>query len=305
MMVSITRIVIFLYCFCFCWVVQAEDSVNDMVITMRDSGYTLGDKIQMVATFTLPAQQTIAEESLPLVGRVSPWLDIQALAIKQNKQRVQLKLTWQIFATVEIAQPLKTPELILKTAGKEPQTIIIPAQSFYYSPVLPMPPLKDINRRANLVPPSVDTAKPFYYFSACCGLFLFCGLLWLWLTDSLPWIPFQPKPMTKLVRQLKSQSTGLTRSQLREIHAALNQCAGVSLYPDNLSQLFHRAPYFANEEASVTQFFNQSWSQFYADKPSAQPTIDLKATQQWVQRVAIAERLFGRRVSAQKSRYAT
>jgi len=305
MTVSITRIVIFLYCFCFCWVVQAEDSVNDMVITMRDSGYTLGDKMQMTAIFTLPAHQTIDEENLPLLGRVNPWLDIQALDIKQHKQRVQVNVTWQIFATVEIAQPLKTPEIILKTASKEPQTIIIPAQTFYYSPVLPMPPLKDIKRRANLVPPIVDTAKQLFYFSACCGLFLFCGLLWLWLTDSLPWIPFQPKPMTKLVRQLKSQSTGLTRSQLREIHAALNQCAGVSLYPDNLSQLFHRAPYFANEEASVTQFFNQSWSQFYADKPSAQPTIDLKATQQWVQRVAIAERLFGRRVSTRKSRFST
>jgi len=300
MMVSITRTVIFLYCCCFCWAVQAENSVNDMVITMRDSGYTLGDKLQMTAIFTLPAHQTIDEESLPLVGRVSPWLDIQALAIKQHKQHVQLNLTWQLFATVEIAQPLKTPEIILKTANKPPQTIIIPAQTFYYSPVLPMPPLKDIKRRANLVPPIVDTAQPLFYFSTCCGLFLLCGLVWLWLTDWLPWFPFKPKPMTKLVRQLKSHSTELTLTQLREIHTALNQSAGVSLYPDNLSQLFHRAPYFAHEEARVTQFFNQSWGLFYADKHSAQPTIDLNATQEWVQRVAIAERLFGRLKHAKK-----
>lgn len=303
MIASITRTVIFLSCLCFGWVVQAEGSTNDMTVTMRDSGYTLGDKMQMVVTFTLPKQQTIDEESLPLLGRVNPWLDMQAFDIKQHKQRVQLNFTWQIFATVEIAQPLKTPEIILKTADKDPQTIIIPKQTFYYSPVLPMPPLKDIKRRANLVPPIVDTAQPLFYFSACLGLFFLCGLVWLWLKDWLPWLPFQPKPMTKLVRQLKLQSTGLTLTQLREIHTALNQCAGVSLYPNNLSQLFYRAPYFAHEEASVTQFFNQSWGLFYTEKSSTQPVIDFKATQQWVERVAIAERLFGRQTKRSKSRY--
>lgn len=296
MIASTTRTVIFFYCLCFGWLVHAEISITDMAVTMRDSGYTLGDKMQMVATFTLPIQQTIDEESLPLVGRINPWLDIQAIQLKQYKQQVQLNVTWQLFASVEIAQPLKTPEIILKTVGKKPQTVIIPAQTFYYSPVLPMPPLKDIKRRTNLVPPNVDTAKPLLYFSVCSGLFLLSSLVWLWIKDYLPWFPFQSGPMIRLSRQLRLQSTGLSLAQLREVHAALNQCAGMSLYPNNLSQLFHHAPYFAHEEVNVTQFFNQSWALFYANKLVAQPAIDLKATQQWVQRVAIAERLFSRQL---------
>lgn len=300
MTASITRTVVLLFCLCVGWGAYAEDSVNDMVVIMRDSGYTLGDKMQMVATFTLPMQQTIDEESLPLLGRVNPWLDIQAIQIKQHKQQVQLNVTWQLFATVEIAQKLKTPEIVLKTADKEPQTITIPAQAFYYSPVLPMPPLKNFKRRANLVPPSVDTAKPLLYFSVCLGLFLICGLVWLRLKDWLPWLPFKPGPMTRLARLLKLQSTELSLAQLREIHTALNQCAGMSLYPDNLSQLFQRAPYFSHEEDNVTQFFNQSWGLFYANNSPVKPAIDLQATQQWVQRVAMAERLFRRNLKQAK-----
>ncbi|MGJ8619173.1 MAG: hypothetical protein ACSHWN_02480 [Methylophilaceae bacterium] len=302
MTASIIRTVIFLYCVSVAWLACAESPMKDMVITMRDSGYTMGDTMQMAVTFSLPVQQTIDEESLPLVGRANPWLDIQAIKLKQHNQRVQLIIMWQLFATVEIAQQLKTPEIVLKTAEKKPQTIIIPAQAFYYSPVLPMPPLKGIERRPNLEPPNIDKYKPILYFSIFASLFVLCGLVWLWLKDYLPWAPFQPGPMTRLTRQLTKHPAGMSFIQLREIHTALNQSAGVSLYPENLSQLFRRAPYFSHEEANIRQFFNQSWSLFYADKPLTETTIDLKATLEWIQSVAIAERLFAQRLMREKSR---
>lgn len=285
---------------CFMVSAFAQASALDLMVTMRDSGYTMGDKIEMDALFTLPVNQTIDEGSLPLVGHIKPWLDIQAIRLTQHKQQVQLHVTWQLFATVEIAQRLKTPEIVLKTKGKVPQTIIIPQQAFYYSPVLPMPPLNDIKRRPNQLPPAFDTRQPLFFLAVCMALFFVCAVAWLWLKDLLPWLPYQPGPMMRLARQLKKQSTAFSLAQLRDIHAALNQSAGMSLYPENVSQLFKRAPYFACEETNVTQFFYQSWSIFYPDNQSAPPMIDVPHTIQWIQHVALAERISGNRLPSKK-----
>lgn len=288
-----------------CVFAYADATVDDMVVTMRDSGYTIGDVIDMTVTFTLPMSQKIDENSLPLVGRVRSWLDIQSIQVTQHQQLVRLKMRWQLFASVEIAQRLKTPEIVLKTTGKPVQTIIIPQQTFYYSPVLPMPPIKDIKRRANLAPPSFDTAEPAIYFSVCFGLFFLCGFLWLWLKNRLTWLPYQAGPMAQLLRKLKrtTSSTGFNEQQLRDIHAALNESAGVSLYPHNLSRLFTHAPYFSNEINNVIQFFNQSWTHFYKDATLQPEPIDVTSTKQWIQRVAIAEQLFIRSLGYFRGRH--
>jgi hypothetical protein len=300
MMQLIGRYIMGIVWACFTVLAFAQTSTPEPMVTMRDSGYTMGDKIEMTALFTLPANQTIDEGSLPLVGHIKPWLDIQAIAFIQNKQDVRLHVTWQLFATVEIAQQLKTPEIVLKTKGKTPQAIIIPQQAFYYSPVLPMPPLNNIKRRPNRLPAAFDTSQPLVFLAVCMGLFFICALGWLWIKDLLPWLPYQPGPMMRLASKLKKQSTALTLSQLRDIHTALNQCAGISLYPENLSQLFKRAPYFACEETNITQFFHQSWSVFYPDKQSPPPIIDVAHTIEWIQHVALSERISTHRLPSKK-----
>lgn len=281
----------------------AETVANNMTVSMRDSGYTMGDTLDMTATFTLPVGHEIDEESLPLVGRVNYWLDIQSLDFQskdmQQEQQVKLHIKWQLFATVEMAQQIKTPEIVLKTTGEKPQKIIIPQQAFYYSPVLPMPPLKDIDRHPDLTPPDFDTAQPLKKLSLCLGLFVIAGLAWLWLKDLLPGLPRAAGPMTQLARQLKSKSTHFTTAQLRDIHTALNKSAGVSLYPNNLSQLSQNAPYFAGEQENVTQFFNQSWAQFYRNEETVTGSVETKGVEttahlSWIKRVAMAERLFRR-----------
>lgn len=283
---------------------QASQGDSHVVVHMRDSGYTMGDTIAMTATFTLKQHQTIDEDSLPLAGRVKPWLDIQTIhlaqSVKHDQKQVKLTVNWQIFATVEIAQQLKTPEIILKTLGEQAEHITIPAQSFYYSPVFPLPPLKALERRANLTPPSDDATWPRFYFSVCLVLFTLCAFVWLWLKDLLPWLPYQPGPMTKLLRQLNvhKHATRFSQAQLRGIHTALNQSASVSLYPDNLLQLFSHAPYFKHEKKAVTAFFHQSWQVFYADKSGAENAVNVADTLRWIRQVALAERLFKRRKPA-------
>lgn len=275
----------------------AATANEEVKVEMRSHGYTLGDVISMKVTFALSPHEKIDIDSLPLAGRVAPWLDIQSIRMEQHQQDVILLVDWQIFATVEIAQTLQTPEITLKTTGQKGRNIVIPKQAFYYSPVLPMPPLKEINRRANSPAPLFDATQPLLIAFVC---FTFSVLFWifrLWLLDKLPWLPYQLGPMAHLVRNFRKQvdlkTEGFTKDQLRNIHGALNQSAGCSLYPDNLSTLFQQAPYFEPERKRIEQFFNDSWTSFYHGN-CATHKIDMPQTLAWIQRIAIAERLYWR-----------
>lgn len=276
---------------------------TDLRVVMRDHSYRMGDVMPMHITFTLPTGKKIDEESLPLVGRVKHWLDIQSIQFTQEKQQVRLDINWQLFGTVEISQALKTPKLVFKTKDPEAQTIVIPQQTFYYSSMLPKPPLKDVERKPDQTPPYFETAKPLTLCVIGLGLLALCGFIWLWLKDKISWLPYQAGPMTRLSRALKKQSiltaTTFTLSQLREIHQALNASAGCSLYPNSLANLFTNAPYFESSKTEVEVFFNQSWQAFYADEKAAE-AIDIKTTMTWVQQMAIAERLSKRRHNLHK-----
>jgi len=272
---------------------NAASVAQDLQVQMVDSGYTMGDTIAMQASFALAKGETIDPDSLPVAGRVRPWLDIVAVDMSQAGQVVTLNMVWQLFATVEIAQQLSTPPVVLKTAGNQAQQIKIPSQVFYYSPVLPLPPLKNIKRRANQPPPAFDTAMPMLKFIGCAVLFGLLAMVWAWIHDALPWLPFKPGPMTQLARVLKpaaSQNTALDQAQLKQVHQALNASAGKSLYADDLMPLIRNAPYFASVQTKVAAFIQHSWQHFYA--PSHAQPIHVNDVYDWVKEVAMAERLF-------------
>jgi hypothetical protein len=272
-------------------------TLSNMKVTMRDSGYTMGDRLSMKVTFSLPDHAEVDEESLPLVGRVKPWLDIQHIQLEQKKQQVTLDIVWQLFATVEIAQMLKTPEIALKTKGAASSNIMIPAQAFYYSPVLPMPPLNEIKRKPNLNPPLFDTQTPMLLSGI---FFIFFGIFTcflLWLKDLIPWWPYHAGPMTRLYRTLKKSqfpNDAFNQQQLTAIHHALNLSAGVSLYPNHLDQLFLQAPYFQVEEDNIKAFFNQSWPVLYGDDAVGREIPQAQKNLAWIKRIAMAERVLRR-----------
>lgn len=274
--------------------VTAEPLTNMMTVSMRDHGYTLGDKVAMQVQFTLAEGQQINPESLPLIGQVKPWLDIAKVDFKQTKSQVDLTIVWQLFGTVEMAQQLKTPKIVLNTQSQPAQQIEIPQQAFYYSPVLPLPPLKHVQRMENVQPPLFDAGKPLLGLVVCAALFVLSALLWAWVKDYLPWLPFKAGPMTKLARKLKAkrQNQYCDLSTLRAVHTALNEAAGVSLYANDLEPLIAKAPYFAAIQTELATFFEDSWQQFYTDVPA--PTVTYDSVEAWVQQVAIAERLFRR-----------
>lgn len=262
-------------------------------VVMRDSGYHLGDFIHQTITIRLPKHATLDEESLPLTGYVKPWLDLSALSYKQQSDTVKLSLTWQIFATVEIAQMLKTPALVLKTKEKPVLEISIPAQAFYYSPVFPYP-LAETKRQNNLPPLAFNEQTPLIGLVVFSTLGVLLTLCWLWLKDWLPW-PRNRGPLATLAKAMRHKTAQtIDTKQLQAIYHALNASAGESLFPSNLSQLFNKAPYLLPYQSEIEQCFAQCWCAVYGDHPltPSQSTNPNEVTLDWIAQAAIAERLF-------------
>jgi mxaA protein len=274
-------------------------------VAMRDSGYHLGDFIHQTITFTLPKHTALDEESLPLTGYVKPWLDLSTLSYKQQGETVQLFLTWQIFATVEIAQALKTPALVLKTKAKPAQEIFIPAQAFYYSPVFPYP-LAETTRQNDLPPLAFDEQMPLIGVIVFSALGVLLTLCWMWLKDWLPW-PKNLGPIATLAKAMRHKTTQtIDVKALQAIYHALNTTAGESLFPSNLTQLFNQAPYLLPYQSEVEQCFAVCWRAMYGDQPLSlsQGAASAEFTLDWIAKAAIAERLFLRKVAPLPTQHA-
>lgn len=294
-----------LVCFCLIFLAQsilaAEVNVH---VKMRNSGYTMGDFIEMHVEMTMPEYQSIDTESLPLEGRVKPWLDLHTIKTKIDNNKIYLDFTWQIFATVEIAQTLKLPEVVVKTmprtSNQKPINIVIPAQSFHYSPVFSYP-LGEVSRYPDLPPLRFDEKTPIIYASIFASLGLCCALAWAFLQDYLPWFPRHPGPMTQMARSLKRNVPAKLNTQnLCDIHAALNAVANITLYPQTIHYLFEKAPYLQPYEKVITEFFHASWAQFYDAQSTMQTEIDTNKVLSWIQQSAVSERLFRRKSYSNK-----
>ena len=223
-------------------------------VEMHHIAYTMGDLMPMHVTLTLPNEHTLDTDSLPLEGRMRPWLDLRSVQYTQHGQTLELSLVWQLFATVEIAQSLKTPEIQLKTKGTKPVVITIPAQPFYYAPSFAFP-LPEIKREQNLPPFLFDTHRPKMGFYLSLSFALLALFVWAWLKDLLPFFHLNQSPFTQLARQLnREHPSQLLPHHLKSVHAALNQSAGMSLYPNTLHQLFDNAPYLNAEKLLLLLF---------------------------------------------------
>ena len=294
---------------------KLESADVNVTVNMRDHGYTLGDIITMHAEFTLEQGYIFDLNSVPLKGPINAWLDLRDVTtnkeiLTDDREFISLDFTWQLFGTVNEAQIIKIPAIILQTLSievaddeREPLIITIPEQGFYLSPVLPEQITSEDAVRPIIAPPRFDEATPLKLAWLCLGLAILLGLLWLWLEDRIKWLPRHPGAMTLLARQLREQDVAkqrqLTADDLRTIHAGLAGSAEQSLYPNTLGILFEKAPYLSVDEEMITQFFDDSWRIFHEGN-AQNLTIPVADTMAWIKRAAVSERLF--RHTARKSK---
>jgi mxaA protein len=273
----------------------ADAAVPQPVVSLRDSGYLLGDLVDEHVLLPLAAGFELDRDSLPLPGRVAPWLELRQVRSEASADAGVLELvaTFQVFAETEQAARVPIPAWKLRLRdGAQTRTVTVAERSFLLSPALP-PTLTDEDRelKPSLPPQALPRtgaiAGLVLAFAAACG----CAGYLLWAHDRLPFLPRSPGPFARLWRRWRRrQRRGLSAADnemlLRDWHAALNQAAGETLYASTLARLFVRAPHLQPLREPIEQAFAASWSFFYERRgtPAAHPGHVLDLARQAAER---------------------
>jgi mxaA protein len=242
------------------------------IVTLRDTGYMLGDLIDENIALPLTDAQRIDPDSLPPPGRVAPWLEVRRAALgARDASGVQaIVVTYQIFAESEQAARAPIPGFTLRVRENgDVKTVAIPEQSFLLSPALPVP-LTDQDRelRPSPAPTLLAQRIPLLEMAASLALALACGFYLLWCHDLLPFLPHSPGPFVRTWRRWRRVRADALGDQaratlLRDLHGALNKSAGETLYPSTLARLFVRAPHLVPLRERIEHMFEESWKTFY------------------------------------------
>jgi len=251
---------------------QGSDAGEIQVnVTLRDSGYLLGDLLEERIEAQLPSSASIEADSLPLPGRVAPWLEVRRTRLepRQAQGSQVFVVTYQIFAEVDEARRVPLPALKFRVRdGDRVRIVDMPAQSFLLSPGLPSS-LTDEDRELRPSPMPRELSQGRLIAAALASLAgaIACAIYLLWRYDRLPFLPHAPGPLARTWRRWRRRKGALSDAEqtalLRDMHAALNGSAGETLYPSTLQRLFERAPYLLPLRAQIEALFDASWTRFY------------------------------------------
>jgi mxaA protein len=255
----------------------ASAAAPEIRVTLRDTGYMLGDLIDERVEIAFPASMHIDAQALPPPGRVAPWLELRSAKVEPRTASGAdvLVFTYQIFAESESAARVPLPEIKLEVRdGANRVPLVVPAQSFLLSPGLPSP-LTDRDRElvSSFAPAPLSERGAIAGALVALAVASLAATFLLWRYDRLPFLPFAPGPLAVFWRRWRKHRAGNLDAALllRDWHAALNRCAGETLYPSTLDRLFARAPFLVPLRERIETLFAASWSAFYAPRSHATP----------------------------------
>lgn len=263
---------------------EIVDSGVVPVVTLRDTGYLLGDVLEERVEMQLPTGFTLDAASLPAPGRVAPWLEVRSAQAQAGRSAglVSVTVNYQIFAEVEQASRVPIPPFNLRIeGGGQARRVAVPEKSFLLSPALPST-LSDQDRelKPSPVPPPLPVTGALVALATSVLAALSAAAYLLWAHDLLPFLPRAPGPFARLWRRWRRRAgarwMGRDRrtfdsaerlTLLREWHLALNAAAGQTLYASTLQRLFDRAPHLLPLRAQIDALFRRSWQSFYGTAP--------------------------------------
>jgi len=256
------------------------DEAIQAVITLRDAGYLLGDLMEERIDWQAPPGFRLDPDSLPLPGRVAPWLEVRAARELSDAPPggTAVVVTYQIFAEVEQTARVPIPGFSLRLRdGKDMRKLSVPEKTFLLSPLLPAA-LSDEDRELKPSPPPQPLpVRGLATALAIAVLVTLAGAAWLlWIHDRLPFLPRSPGPFARQWRRWRRRARrGFSSADqavlLRDWHAALNESAGETLYASTLPRLFDGAPHLLALREPIEALFGRSWEFFYGVPGQAIP----------------------------------
>ncbi|MGZ5007747.1 MAG: nonribosomal peptide synthetase MxaA [Methylobacter sp.] len=249
-----------------------SDSIDEPVSyfnveTPRPFGYVNGDEIPQRIIIETRSGISLQTGSLPAKGQINRWLNLNQVTVRQNGQRYQIDLLYQVFYAPLEVKALTLPDFTLqlsqgeKTVGKA-----VPAWTFTLSPLREL-----VVRQAEQgeymrpdSPPSLLTnGRELYGLAASLSIAVAIAAYLGYLYACFPGMS-RRTVFKRALRKLAGLSKTDMAQALTIVHHALNSQNGQPLFADRLSDFYRRNPQYRQISAQLNWFFNYSNRYFFS-----------------------------------------
>ncbi|ETF00547.1 hypothetical protein W822_21850 [Advenella kashmirensis W13003] len=271
------RLIVALFLVAVCSQGQAAD-LRVQVAPLRPAGWLLGDVVPVTIRIDSP-NATLQQSSLPVPGSLNYWLDLRSVVVEQSGSGADtvytLTLNYQTFYVPLDVNRREIPALdLLFSDGASEQTIRVPPQVFYMSPLRGV--AQSGTEVSEQIRPDVPAGrideKPLWQRA---GGLIVLVLLWLLLLSMhysrWPFHQRQARPFARAYRAIRknlkrADHESYSRS-LIELHRALDASNQTRLMSSDVSAFVARNPRFAPVQDDLALFFTASASTFFGGAP--------------------------------------
>ena len=260
-----------------CFQSRAAD-LRVQVDPLRPAGWLLGDVVPVTIRIDSP-NATLQQSSLPLPGALNYWLDLRSVVVEQSGSGADtvytLTLNYQTFYVPLDVNRREIPALdLLFNNGASEQTITVPPQVFYMSPLrgVAQSGIEISEQIRPDVPAGRIDEMPLWRGA---GGLIVLVLLWLLLLalhySRWPFHQRQARPFARAYRAIRqnmkrADHDSYSRS-LIELHRALDESNQARLLSTDVSAFVTRYPRFEPVQDDLALFFTASASTFFGGAP--------------------------------------
>ncbi len=243
----------------------------------RDFGYVIGDIIHHRISLNVIKPYVLESNYLPQPGTVSGELDIHQIRV--HEQASEQSTEYRIDLDYQILKGSKEPEQVFVPAlqmrlydGEHSVTATVPKWGFSYAPLIPAQ-TKDENVliRAAIEPPMLSTTIHHWLLLIMASAITLLATTLAWQRKLLPFLDLGCSPFKQACRNLKrwrgaNATSPAYRQALRDVHKALNETAGQTVFADYLNEFFSYNPQF-NPLREPTEIFFKISRQTFFEQP--------------------------------------
>jgi mxaA protein len=250
--------------------------------TPRDYGYTMGDLVEQAVTVEVPEAYTLETGFLPRPGALDENLELRSSTWEESRhdgqRRYRITLQYQVFKGVRAPEAAKLMPWMLRLKGPAPMQAEVPEWNYTVIPLIPPALADEAVRVRDPLPPEPLPVMPHLWRVLAYGTGLLALLAgWAWRQYGAT---ARNRPFARAYRELRRLARGpllsgeAQRAAAKRLHRALDETAGHTLFPEQLTEFCLNRPAFAHLREELAGFFAWSRHLFFAP-PELPPAANL------------------------------
>lgn len=264
----------------------AQTIADIRIVTPRDFGYTIGDKIRHEMHLSLTGSNRLDTTTLPGSGRLNRWLEISRaeaqLDITNGRADYHIVIDYQIFNAPRELTSVTIPQLEFLTGSDANRiAVFIPEWTFTIGPITSSDAHDSLSLREDRQPQQIPLKGR--RIRLLVSTFVLASLLvyFSYRRFLLPRLARDRYPFSRALSQLRDlrrlgPEAENYRIGLQAFHAAMNATAGQVVFAGNLEDFLSANSRFAALRAELAALYARSQDIFFHDAPVTESDTSLE-----------------------------